>query len=130
MNANAVALRPPTISKTTPRSHVIIETAHELTGLATESHSLAMVVKQMADVTITCRRWLNSFSPYKNVSMTSRHTNASNGKVEVMLQPKQKRAMLMSRSDAGKLLRILPCRNRQYATSLLDRTYLGFVCEY
>lgn len=54
MNANAVALSPPAISRTTPRSQVINDTIYQLRLVESED-LLAIVEKTTEAVMITCR---------------------------------------------------------------------------
>lgn len=77
MKAKAVALKPPAISRTIPRSHVVNETARAPLSseqARREGYPLPIVVKTTKLVTITCRRCENGFSLKKNSSTTSRQT--------------------------------------------------------
>jgi len=94
MKASAVADAPPVISSMTPRSQVI---------KATNMEEIRIVV-----VKKTWRCKLKDSWEKKYCSMTSLQTNSSSGRVVNMLRPKQKRAILIIVSSAGKLLRILP----------------------
>jgi predicted methyltransferase len=74
MNASAVALKPPAISKTTPRSQVINETNRQLRFTSHGEDILAMVENTTEAVIITCRLCENGLSLKKYSSITSRQT--------------------------------------------------------
>lgn len=75
MKANAVALRPPAISSTTPRSQVINDTIHQLSPRRKGGGDiLAMVENTTQAVTIICLFCENGRSLKKYSSITSRQT--------------------------------------------------------
>jgi hypothetical protein len=122
MKANAVALSPPAISSTTPRSHVINETTYQLcrgskvrhTGHSGENdRGSDDDMSSLGEWSILEEILFNDFST--NVILQRNYMSASHdtySEVDVLVvdifAPKQSLAILTIRSSGAKLFRMFP----------------------